>query len=187
MNPDLLSDSPTVATLNARAELRRLRLLVSDPPEGDTAGAFRAEIDRLEDVLSDALLADEIEGFVREDVVAEDYVTREDYRDVEKENIELVDENKRLKRELDGADAALAADPDEAKSLLAEARERVRELEGEVAKLAEQRDALKSPASRDAGARVRAALGRLHPGRRSKAKLELYEQVVAAVDAALKG
>jgi SMC interacting uncharacterized protein involved in chromosome segregation len=189
MNPWLLSDSPTVATLNARGELRRLRMLV-DPAvrfpgtEDEYVSALRAEIDRLEDVLSDVLhVGDELPGYVPEGVVAEQYVLKEDFDALGTERDELEEKHDALARENDDLEdklrereAALAADPDEAKQQLEYALKQVRALEAEAKKRAA------SPADK----RALDAVYRCNPGRRSKPKLEMYEKIRNAVEEALK-
>jgi hypothetical protein len=74
------SHSPTVATLNARSELRRLRMLVG------AHGPAAAELDRLEDVLAAALELTEEEAInACEDYIVQNFVDKDDHLKLERE------------------------------------------------------------------------------------------------------
>lgn len=196
MNPALLSESPTVATLNARAELRRLRMLVSGNPDA------AAELDRLEDVLSEALcVADDPPGYVSQSVVDEEYVSLESYEKIENERDDLSEERDELQRELDTAEGerdealdALQDSEDEVRRDLGDALRRISILEAngkaladKLARTEKERDSLKDSSGIDAMAqRVRDALVACNPGRRSKPKREQHDTMCAAIRRALE-
>jgi hypothetical protein len=172
------SQSHTVATLNARYELRKLRMLVGT----DTAAAD--ELDRLEVMLSEALhLTEEYALRVCEAHITENYVGREEYDAVEREADELSTENTDLKAERDEVreklDDLLRGQPDLAGAMhkIDQLKAMLKEADGEISFL--KRNPLAD--------RVHAALYSVHPGTRAKTKLAQYEKIAAAVRAALKG
>jgi hypothetical protein len=182
VNPDLLTDSPTVATLTARAELQRLRAMAGPPHASRFGAAALAEIDRLEDLIADAVcVADDPPGYVHEDIVHEKYVDRESYDDLDRYLDVANDEIGKLKARIDELEDAI--DSDDPKDELVAALRTIDELKKQVLRTEKQRDALKSPAA----SKVLETIARLHPGRRSKAALQLYEKMRDAVEAVLKG
>jgi hypothetical protein len=174
MNPDLITDSPTVATLTARAELQRLRdmakttaCLFGAPP------AFLAEIDRLEDLIADAVcVADDPPGYVREDVVHEKYVDRESYEALDRDLDVANDEIGKLKARIDELeDAVDSYDP---KADLVAALRTIDNLRDKLARLEKE----PRPAVVD---KIVSTIRTLNPGRRSKAAYHVYQQIRDAV------
>lgn len=182
MNPDLLSDSPTVATLNARAELRKLRMLVN--PNDDAA---RAEIDRLEDLLSDALTLEDGTGvYVTQAVVDQEYVTRDTYNDLEKERDDAEADRDKAEARIKELEDSLDESEDESKKRLAGALAECARLRAVAERTEKQRDELrKTPAAQQLTQRVRDALFPLPRGAKGKAA-EAFERLAAAVRKALE-
>ena len=181
MNPALLTDSSTVATLNARAELRRLRALAGASAASDEASA---ELDRLEDVLASALhLDDEALSDVGY-APMQTWVPKEEVDSLQEERDDLEVERDEARERLEELLQAAAESPDEVLSRLTKALAEVDRLKAKLESAERERDTLRKDPTAD---RVRAALYNLHPGRRSKPKLEQHEKTLAAIEAALRG
>jgi hypothetical protein len=186
MTAELRTESRTVATLNARAELRRLRMLVGTDP------AVTFEIDRLEEVLSGALqLTDEEALEACESTISENYVLRSEYEDLEKDHRQLKDEIYVIEGDRDEARARLeellqaATDkPDEVLSRLTEALGRIDRLQAVLHRTEIENNKFKHD---PLVSRVERALRDVFPGHKSKVQLEQHRKTVTAIRAALEG
>lgn len=190
MNPALLSDSPTVATLNARAELRRLRILATALGINPNAEGIREEIDRLEDLLTESFTDERTgtgeDGWYSDDYVSEHFVSRKSYDDMEHERDDFdhkLDEAKERERQLE---EALEETGDESKQRLAGALSECARLRAVAERMTAQRDELcKTTAAQQITQRVRGALFPLPRGAKGRAA-EAFERLTAAVRKALE-
>lgn len=151
MNPALLSDSPTVATMNARAELRKLRMLVN--PNDDAA---RAELDRLEDLLSEHFCTDEVPGFLSQKTVDECYVHLDDFKSIRKDCEDAEADRDKAEARIKELEDSLDESGDESKKRLAGALAECARLRAVAERMTAQRDELrKTTAAQQLGRVVR--------------------------------
>ena len=171
----LLTESPTVAVLSARTELRRLRMLVKP-----TDDAIRAELDRLEDVLARAITLDPetlaTKGYVPEG----DYVSRDEFNDEEKDRAKAEEEAEELRGRVHELETALDDSEDESKRRLTAALAEQRRLQSII-------DKTPSNGVLVLVNRIRSRLDAVRPSPRSKVAREQWQKSWDAVEMAIRG
>lgn len=169
----LLTESPTVAVLNARTELRKLRMLINPNDE-----AVRSEIDRLEDVLARAITLDPetlaAEGYVPED----DYVPRDEFNEKERDLDKAEEDAEELRGRVQELENALDDSEDESKKRVVDLLAEQRRLQSVIEK---------TPSNGVLVNRIRGRLDAVKPSGRSKVAREQWQKSWDAVEMAIRG